>query len=93
MAKPKACSLKTLQRTREPPTSRYPLKYALIAPSTAHPYLFEDFTMSAPTGHATDNHAAEKDGVEAIVPLMPIVLPLVGAVMMLLIAFIAVFMA
>jgi hypothetical protein len=49
--------------------------------------------MSAPTGHATDNQAAEKDGVEAIVPLMPIVLPVVGAVMMLLIAFIAVFMA
>jgi hypothetical protein len=49
--------------------------------------------MSAPAHHATDNHASEVDGVEAIVPLMPIVLPLVGAVTMLLIAFIAVFLA
>jgi ABC-type maltose transport system permease subunit len=48
--------------------------------------------MSAPSHPSTDS-AAEKDGVEAIVPLMPIVLPLVGAVTMLLIAFIAVFMA
>jgi hypothetical protein len=61
--------------------------------------LFEDSTMSAPTPnsasahHATDPHAGEVDGVEAIVPLMPIVLPLVGAVTMLLIAFIAVFLA
>jgi hypothetical protein len=54
---------------------------------------FEDFTMSAPAHHATDDHAAEVDAVEAIVPLMPIVLPFVGAVTMLLIAFIAVFMA
>ena len=35
----------------------------------------------------------EKDAVEAIVPLMPVVLPLVGAVLMLLLASIAVFMA
>ncbi len=49
--------------------------------------------MSAPANHATDDHAAEKDGVEAIVPLMPIVLPLVGGLTFLLIAFIAVFMA
>lgn len=49
--------------------------------------------MSAPAHQATDPHTTEVDGVEAIVPLMPIVLPLVGAVTMLLIAFIAVFMA
>jgi hypothetical protein len=49
--------------------------------------------MSAPAHHTTDDHAVEKDGVEAIVPLMPVVLPLLGGVMMLLIAFIAVFMA
>lgn len=49
--------------------------------------------MSAPAHHTTDHQAAEVDGVEAIVPLMPIVLPLVGGVTMLLIAFIAVFMA
>jgi hypothetical protein len=55
--------------------------------------LFEDFTMSAPTPHSTDDHAVEKDGVEAIVPLMPVVLPVVGGLMFLLIAFIAVFMA
>jgi hypothetical protein len=51
--------------------------------------------MSAPSHQApqtTQDHAAEKDGVEAIVHLMPIVLPFVGAFTMLLIAFIAVFM-
>lgn len=66
--------------------------------------------MSAPSTHATDNHAdnhdasqadnhaaspsaVAQDAVEAIVPMMPIILPLVGGVTMLLIAFIAVFMA
>jgi len=33
------------------------------------------------------------DAVEAVVPLIPVVLPAVGAAMMLLLAFIAVFMA
>lgn len=50
-------------------------------------------SASASAHHATDTRAGEVDGVEAIVPLMPIVLPLVGAVTMLLIAFIAVFLA
>lgn len=52
---------------------------------------FEEFAMSAPAPHAAPAH--EVDGVEAIVPLMPIVLPVMGAVLMLLLAFIAVFMA
>jgi hypothetical protein len=50
--------------------------------------------MSAP--HTTDHtqHSdAPQDGVEAIVPLMPIVLPVMGGVLMFLLAFIAVFMA
>ena len=38
-------------------------------------------------------HAADQDVVEAIVPLMPIVLPVAGAVLIFLLAFIAVFMA
>ncbi len=45
--------------------------------------------MSAPTPHTTH----EADAVEKIVPLIPIVLPLVGGVLMLLLAFIAVYMA
>jgi hypothetical protein len=49
--------------------------------------------MSAPAAHSAHDTAVEQDAVEAIVPLMPIVLPLVGGVTMLLIAFIAVFMA
>ncbi len=53
--------------------------------------------MSAPhtTNHATQAPDADTppDGVEAIVPLMPIVLPVMGAVLMFLLAFIAVFMA
>ncbi len=48
--------------------------------------------MSAQSHQTPQDHAAEKDGVEAIVHLMPVVLPLVGAFTMLLIAFIAVFM-
>jgi hypothetical protein len=46
--------------------------------------------MSAPH-HTTDHH--EADPVDAIVPLMPVVLPVVGGVLMFLLAFIAVFMA
>ncbi len=50
--------------------------------------------MSAPhsTEHA-DSSDVPQDGVEAIVPLMPIVLPVMGGVLMFLLAFIAVFMA
>ncbi|VTU12927.1 hypothetical protein SRS16CHR_00166 [Variovorax sp. SRS16] len=50
--------------------------------------------MSNPTpvesGHAA---AVENDTVESIVHLMPLVLPVAGAVLMLLLASIAVFMA
>jgi len=46
--------------------------------------------MSAPAPHTTDH---EVDVVEAIVPYMPIVLPVAGAVLMFLLAFIAVYMA
>jgi hypothetical protein len=46
--------------------------------------------MSAPHNH-TDNHAT--DPVDEVVPLMPIVLPIVGGVLMFLLAFIAVSMA
>ena len=37
--------------------------------------------------------AEEVDAIDAIVPMMPIVLPLAGGVLMFLLAFIAVFMA
>ena len=46
--------------------------------------------MSAPTPQTTDQ---EVDVVEAIVPYMPIVLPIAGAVLMFLLAFIAIYMA
>lgn len=46
--------------------------------------------MSAPDNHA-DHHDA--DPVDAVVPMMPIVLPIVGGVLMFLLAFIAVYMA
>jgi hypothetical protein len=46
--------------------------------------------MSAP--QHSDDHAPA-DEVEKIVPLMPVVLPVAGAVLMFLLAFIAVFMA
>ncbi|MFM7332459.1 MAG: hypothetical protein ACKO1L_12520 [Brachymonas sp.] len=47
--------------------------------------------MSAPQ-HSADHHEPQ-DAVEAIVPLMPVVLPVVGGVLMFLLAFIAVFLA
>jgi hypothetical protein len=48
--------------------------------------------MSAPTPHSPPPEH-EVDVVEAIVPMMPLVLPLVGGVLMFLLAFIAVSMA
>ena len=50
--------------------------------------------MSTPTPVEPGHDAqVEQNAVEAVVPLIPIVLPLVGAVMMLLLASIAVYMA
>lgn len=46
--------------------------------------------MSAPHAHTNDSN---QDPVEAVVPLIPIVLPIVGGVLMFLLAFIAVSMA
>ncbi len=47
--------------------------------------------MSSP--QTTDHTQQPEDVIEAITPLMPIVLPAAGAVLMFLLAFIAVFMA
>lgn len=55
--------------------------------------------MPSPTDHTTNaahasaTPAQEQDVVEAIVPMIPIVLPLVGGVLMFLLAFIAIYMA
>lgn len=55
--------------------------------------------MSNSTEHSTNaaHHSPTQeqaqDAVEAIVPMMPIVLPIAGAVLMFLLAFIAVYMA
>lgn len=50
--------------------------------------------MSTPAPVEPDHSAAvEQDTIESIVPLMPIVLPLAGGVLMLLLASIAVFLA
>lgn len=43
--------------------------------------------------HSSPAHVQEQDAVEAIVPLMPLVLPAAGAVLMFLLAFIAIYMA
>ena len=47
--------------------------------------------MSAPTPASNPDHPV--DPVEAIVPLIPVVLPVVGGVLIFLLAFIAVYMA
>ncbi len=54
--------------------------------------------MSSPehstnAAHNSPTPAQEQDAVEAIVPLMPIVLPVAGGVLMFLLAFIAIYMA
>lgn len=51
--------------------------------------------MSHPTPAADHAHApgAPQDTVESIVPLMPVVLPLCGGVLMLLLASIAIYLA
>jgi hypothetical protein len=54
----------------------------------AHKHFIERLPMSA---HPHD--APSSDPVEAVVPLIPIVLPIVGAVLIFLLAFIAVSMA
>ncbi|BBL22611.1 MULTISPECIES: hypothetical protein [Comamonas] len=46
-----------------------------------------------PAAHDAQPQINPDDAAEAVVPLIPIVLPLVGAVMMFLLAFIAVNMA
>jgi hypothetical protein len=43
--------------------------------------------------HSHGEHPAPQDGVEAIVPMMPLVLPVMGGVLMFLLAFIAVYLA
>jgi hypothetical protein len=47
--------------------------------------------MSSAPSHASEDH--EHDPIEDVVPMMPIVLPIAGAVLMFLLAFIAVNMA
>jgi hypothetical protein len=52
--------------------------------------------MSNPHSHSSSDHGKppeEVDAIEAIVPMMPIVLPLAGGVLIFMLAFIAVVMA
>ena len=49
--------------------------------------------MSQPTDDHSNPARAPADAVEAIVPLIPVVLPMVGGVLIFLLAFIAVYMA
>ena len=49
--------------------------------------------MSAPAHHSASEAPAEHDAVDDIVPLMPLVLPIAGGVLIFLLAFIAVSMA
>ena len=49
--------------------------------------------QSTNAAHSSPTPAEEQDVVEAIVSLMPLVLPAAGAVLMFLLAFIAIYMA
>lgn len=48
---------------------------------------------STNAAHSSPTPAQEQDAVETIVPLMPIVLPVAGGVLIFLLAFIAIYMA
>lgn len=50
-----------------------------------------DHTTNA--AHSSPTPAQEIEAVEAIVPMIPIVLPIVGGVLMFLLAFIAIYLA
>jgi hypothetical protein len=56
----------------------------------SHPHPSKGNSMSAPARHPD---AAQPDAVEAVVPLIPLALPIAGAVLIFLLAFIAVSMA
>lgn len=62
----------------------------ICGPSAPNPKDSEGTPMSAPTP-PPETHAP--DATEAIVPMIPLVLPLVGGVLMFLLAFIAIYMA
>ena len=55
--------------------------------------------MSSPAEHSTNathgsaTPAEEREAIDSIVPMIPIVLPVVGGVLMFLLAFIAIYMA
>jgi hypothetical protein len=53
--------------------------------------IIQEFEMSHAPQH--DQHAGEVDSVEAIIHVVPWLIPLAGAVLIFLLAFIAVFMA
>lgn len=71
-------------------TRRQVVEFNAFSVESALKDLFSRIYMSAPT---PEHNEAPADPVEAIVPLIPIVLPVVGGVLMFLLAFIAVSMA
>jgi len=48
---------------------------------------------NSPVAHRSASPAHEPDAIEAIVPMIPIVLPVAGGVLIFLLAFIAIYMA
>ena len=68
------------------------VKYSPVVP-VRQAARFTGTAMSAPAPHTPADPSVPHDMVEDIVPLMPIVLPIVGGVLMFLLAFIAVTMA
>ena len=66
-------------------------KKQVLIPLSVQSALIGESPMSS--HHHDDTTPPPNDAVEAILPLMPVVLPVVGALMMFLLAFIAVHMA
>lgn len=64
-----------------------------MSPQEQKPIILPSASHSTNAAHSSPTPAEEEDAMEAIMPLIPIVLPLAGAALIFLLAFIAVYLA
>ena len=68
-------------------------KIRKVFPSLSGTTMTPSANQTTNAAHSSPTPAEEQDAVDAIVPMIPLVLPLVGGVLMFLLAFIAIYMA
>ena len=64
-----------------------------MSPQAHEPLISPLASHTTNAAHSSPTPAEEQDAIDAIVPMIPLVLPLVGAVLIFLLAFIAVYLA